>query len=430
MLITRIADTLIFVTLFTTLALAYHPKKSWQHTLIWTAVCCILGQAGILLEEFLDWNTLALYILNFLLWGCVFSLTAVRGKFLEKAVTVSVFCTSVFSLSDLAMLLEIVLIGPTSGEYWRLLYIPGFVMVGLFLWRFAIYTTREIPKFYLIGILSIALLVLASYYAFMKSPGQTFSIEKALPKALFSAFQLVLLYLVYYVFSVFIRYYEKDVNNVAVITRTHAEENLIRETVRLNEELRVQRHEMNHHLTLLSTLVSGGKYDQAQRLLGKLTHKAPSECDCVSSGNIIADAILNQFLAHAKEQNIVCNMDVCLDQEISIQDIDFSSLLSNLLSNALEASAQVDDPQVDIHIYPTLRYLCFNVRNRADIEQLKRNPDFQTTKRNPTAHGFGLKMIRQIAEKYDGRASFQIDDDGFFSSKVMLLMTKTDVPSQ
>ena len=77
-----------------------------------------------------------------------------------------------------------------------------------------------------------------------------------------------------------------------------------------------------------------------------------------------------------------------------------------------------------------MRYLCFNVRNRANIEQLKLNPEFHTTKKDPATHGFGLKMVREIAEKYDGRASFEIEETGFFSSKIMLLMANSDVPLQ
>lgn len=425
MLMTRIVDFLTFLTLFFVLTLAYRPKKNWMHTLIWMVACCVLGHIGILVEEFIDQHTLALYILNYILIGCLFSLTAVKGQFAEKAMTVSVYCCSFFHITDITRYLNVLLIGTLDNQYWRPLTIPFFLLIGLFLWRFAIHTERKMSKFYLWGIFGAAFLSMASGYIY-----RSVALDALVPKALCALFQLMLLYIVYWAFSVFIRFYEKNVNDVAVAARTQAEENLVRETVRLNGELCAQRHEINHHLNLLDTLVTTGEYDQAQRLLNKLTHKTTPRCDSVYSGNIIADAILNQFLARAKEQSIICNVDACLDQEIPIQDVDLSSLLSNLLSNALEASAQVADPQVDIHIYPTLRYLCFNVRNRADVEQLKHNPDFQTTKSDPTAHGFGLNMIRQIAEKYDGRASFQVDDEGFFSSKVMLLMTKTDAPSQ
>lgn len=415
----RIVDTMTFLTLFLALALAYHPKKSWKHTILWMVGCCLLGHAGILLEEYIEWHHFLLYILNYALWGCIFSLVALKGRFVEKAVTALVYSSSFLYITDLAILLAKVLSIPLYNSCWRFLYVPGFLLVGLFLWRYAIHTQRTMSRIYLWGIFAVSLLGIAVCYTFKQTPGTHFELA-----ALTSMFLMILLYIVYYVFSIFIRYYESNVTQVAVSNRTEAEENLVRETVRLNGELRAQRHEINHHLNLLDTLVSSGEYEQAQRLLGRLTHKTPPECDSVHSGNVIADAILNRFLARAKEKNILCHVDVCLDQELPIRDIDLSSLLSNLLSNALEASEQIDNPQVDIHIYPTLRYLCFNIRNRANVELLRHNPDFQTTKEDPAAHGFGLRMIREIAGKYDGRASFDVDEDGFFNSKIMLLMAQ------
>lgn len=418
-MVIRIVDTLTFLTLFVVLMLAYRPRKSWKHCILWMVVCCLLGHAGILLEEHIQWHHFLLYILNYALWGCIFSLIALKGQFVEKAVTALVYSSSFLYITDLSMLLAIFFHVPLSNPCWRFLYVPGFLIVGVFLWRYAIHTQRTMSRIYLWGIFYVSLLGIAVCYAYKQSPGSSREIN-----ALTSLFQMVLLYIVYYVFSVFIRYHEQNVNQVAVSSRNEAEETLLRETVRLNGELRAQRHEMNHHLGVLSALIAEGEQDKAQKLLARLTNAAPADCGSVHSGNVIADAILNQFIARAKEKGVLCQVDVCLHEQLPIRDVDLSSLLSNLLSNALEASVQVDHPQVDIHIYPTLRYLCFNIRNRANAALLRNNPDFQTTKEDPAAHGFGLRIIREIAARYDGRASFSVDGSGFFHSKVMLLMAQ------
>ena len=53
---------------------------------------------------------------------------------------------------------------------------------------------------------------------------------------------------------------------------------------------------------------------------------------------------------------------------------------------------------------------------------LKENPALRSTKENPS-HGFGIPIIRQIAEKYDGFVSFHVED-GWFTADAMLYMTE------
>lgn len=107
---------------------------------------------------------------------------------------------------------------------------------------------------------------------------------------------------------------------------------------------------------------------------------------------------------------------------MSVSDTELVALLSNLLSNALEASAAVSDPQVAVRIFPVRCYLCIEVKNRADLVALRSNPEMHSTKENTEYHGFGLSVIRDIAEKHEGTASFTVSDDGWFIAKITLLM--------
>ena len=104
-----------------------------------------------------------------------------------------------------------------------------------------------------------------------------------------------------------------------------------------------------------------------------------------------------------------------------IQTSDLSSLISNLLNNAIEASRLVEAPEITVRIFPAAGYLCFQVRNRADAQTLQNNPQLATTKQEPEMHGFGLNIIRSIAEKYDGKAAFETNGD-YFTARIMLAL--------
>ena len=63
-------------------------------------------------------------------------------------------------------------------------------------------------------------------------------------------------------------------------------------------------------------------------------------------------------------------IDACLDSNLPLKDTELSSLLTNLLNNAIEGSRQVEDPRIWVHIYPTRAYLCVSIQNKADVTAL------------------------------------------------------------
>ena len=427
--IVRISDTFKLLFLFLMLLFAYKPKGKWPAVCGWILLMVLLGQAGILLEEKTGSYNFLLYILNFLLWGGCFAAAAIKGKMIEKLVAVALYCSSLFCIEDIVRYGEVCFWGTVSNNLWRIVSLLFLMLVVCFLIRNAIHTERDVPRKYFIGIIVIVILSLVLFYTVHRFgiadreqfPNNAAMIELESPVALFL---LISVYATYWLFSNFISLYEQNISKAAVRNRTDAEENMVRELVRLNSELRAQRHETNHHLALLDTLLKDGEVEKAKGLLAQLTADAPKDIAPVHSGNVVADAILRQFAARANEQGIQYTIEASLEQVLPLTDTELSSLLSNLLNNALEASAQVSDPMVEVKIYPTRWYLCFSVRNRANVTAVKENPELLTTKNDPEAHGYGLNVIREIAEKHEGRASFFMEEDGIFHSRVMILLSK------
>ena len=59
------------------------------------------------------------------------------------------------------------------------------------------------------------------------------------------------------------------------------------------------------------------------------------------------------------------------------------------------------------------------VKNSIAESVLLNNPDFKTDKKDKSAHGFGIKSIKQIAHKYDGSIEFK-EENGMFAAEVWL----------
>lgn len=64
-------------------------------------------------------------------------------------------------------------------------------------------------------------------------------------------------------------------------------------------------------------------------------------------------------------------------------------------------------------------YFILTVQNSSSGNVLENNPDLKTTKSNPSYHGYGIRLIRQIAEKYNGATDFSATKESFIC-RVML----------
>ena len=414
----RIVDILTLLTLFGTLTAAYKPRFKLLPTLGGLALCLLMAQGQILLEEEIQTLHFLLYILSFAIWGFVYAYFFLQGLFREKLVMVIVYVSSFFFLTDLSFFLRGFLFPDNSnGGQW--LRIIGIIFCGIFLYRNAIHTTRRIPNRLWASMITATTLDLAVYYAMHHE----MRMDMMQMNAMVSAFLLVAMMVTFFLCSNMIRYYETGIRQVAMNQSGEASKGLVQESTRLNQKLREYRHEMNNHMAALSALLERNDVAAAKQMLSEMETDPAAKGTGIRTGNPVADAILNQKYAEAAQKKIEMEIDACLDSNLPIKDTELASLLYNLLNNAIEGSRQVTEPIIKVHIYPTLAYLCISVSNKADMTALSSNPSLNTTKQEPHLHGFGLSVVREIADRYNGSAVFRVDQESeCFIAQVSLLV--------
>lgn len=417
-MMTRAVDLLTLLTLFGALTNAYRARYKLLPTLGGLLLCLAGAQGQILLEEKIQTLHFLLYILSFIVWGFVYANFFVRGLFREKCVMVIVYVSSFFFITDISFYLRTLLF-PDSSLSIHLLRIAGVVFSGFFLYRNAIHSSRKVPPILWASIIAVTTLYLTVYYAMHHSGSM--GLEET--NAFISLLLLAGMMITFFLCSGMIHYYENGIRRVALRQSEEAEKGMVRESMRLNRELRAYRHEVNNHVATIAALLEQGDVQSVQNMLGEMQKSASAPAGGIHTGNPVADAILSQKKAEAEQKHIPMEIDACLDSNLPLKDTELSSLLTNLLNNAIEGSRQVEDPRIWVHIYPTRAYLCVSIQNRADVTALKNNPLLTTTKQNPDLHGFGLTVVRDIADRYSGNAEFQVDQEsGRFIAQVMLLV--------
>ena len=108
---------------------------------------------------------------------------------------------------------------------------------------------------------------------------------------------------------------------------------------------------------------------------------------------------------------------------VSINEIDMSIFISNLLDNAIAGCNGADTPMIELTISRQKSFLYIIVKNTVSTSVLSTNPNLVTNKGNKSAHGFGIKSICEIARKYNGTVDFK-ESENFFVVEICLSITE------
>ena len=192
------------------------------------------------------------------------------------------------------------------------------------------------------------------------------------------------------------------------------------------DQTRRLRHDMKQYAASISTLIKSKKYDLAIEFIDKQTENLSKVETVINVENDFINAILNTKLTYAKSQSIdvLCS----IEKDVSgIEDMDLCNLLGNLLDNAIRAAEQcnIEFRLIEVKISSVGSRLIMQVKNSIPNSVLSDNPELKSTKQNISEHGFGIKTIKYIAEKYNGKADFYEEDLTFISRVELYKVTKT-----
>lgn len=192
------------------------------------------------------------------------------------------------------------------------------------------------------------------------------------------------------------------------------------ETVRSQyQEIRQIRHDIKQHLDAVSGLQLEGKIEAAQKYISEISSGLESIEMFMDVGNDFVNAILNSKLSIAKSKGIevLCSSS----SEVSgISEYDLCNLIGNMLDNAIEAAEKTgDNAVVEVSIHSDKYKLMITLANSILQSVLNDNSKLKTTKNKTELHGFGVKSIKTIAEKYGGSVDFYEEDLTFFCRVIL-----------
>lgn len=181
----------------------------------------------------------------------------------------------------------------------------------------------------------------------------------------------------------------------------------------LNKKTRTLKHDMKNHIIVITSYLNDGQYDEAKSYLSKISDNLNKMYTYIETGNSLLNYIINTKLQFAKENNINVKAEIENLSFEQIGSVDFSALLNNLLDNAIEASLNSNYKEIVVNILRKRGYDTILVKNKISKSVLNDNPNLISTKKNKEEHGYGLKHIKALVNKYEGMIDIYEEEDFF-----------------
>ncbi len=185
------------------------------------------------------------------------------------------------------------------------------------------------------------------------------------------------------------------------------------------EKTIIYRHDMRHHLNLVSAYLADNNHAAAQKYITKVKETIEDAAVEKYCSNYTVNLILYFEITEAKNEQITVVTQIDLPEKNAVSDMDLCVIFANAIENAVNACKRI--PSAD---HRTMKIVCKTQSDKLFIQitnsyegTVKFVDDMPVSTENN--HGLGTKSIAAVAQKYDGVYSFTAED-GVFKTSIIL----------
>ena len=425
----NILNVVMFIQYFlfsVSLVLLTLPKRIDRKAILWSLLrfsllylAFIFGESIFFALSYMTGTTTGglLFTASFAIFPIIFLVPNVKDYPLHKIVKISVMVASLMITAEIGRLLGMMV--PTNGpddvsfllvlaRCSPMLFMP---LIGFVLYKFNITRFKHLPKVHIIMILLLSALLVAS--SIWQNALEIEENSERFLLVFIATVELAVLvglyYAVYYLIESRHRITELEVSSSVLSLEKEA----LEIDIQNREELMKIRHDLRNQLSYTQVLLSEGKYEEANSYIQSLINQKEEYLYSFSCSNLVISGIVNLELTKAKIANKKINFKVVVPPKLPFEDSDLLSLITNIVDNSIENFVPQDkDDAINVTIVTQQDYLRITAFNSIDEATLKGKPTLKTTKKN-RGHGYGTKIIKNIAKKYEGFVTFAFEDNKF-----------------
>lgn len=191
-------------------------------------------------------------------------------------------------------------------------------------------------------------------------------------------------------------------------------------------EARKIRHDLANMVQTACEIMENGTdsdKESAKKMLSQLkTEVADIKIERFCQ-NTLVNAIASNKAAECRKNEIDFDFDLRVPEDLGIEEVDICKAYVNIFDNAINAAKAIDGKRyVKIKSFTDESDRMLYITGENNVA-----PDYEDKKKSRTGeHGYGLRILRDTAEKYDGR--LVTDDKGDTFTVVMTMRAAADSP--
>lgn len=188
-----------------------------------------------------------------------------------------------------------------------------------------------------------------------------------------------------------------------------------------DEDIRKFRHDFCAHMAVIRKYLEQKNYEKMLEYLKDIEKDTGVGEKMIYTGNMAVDAVINDQVNNMADKSIRFNFDGFFNVDEEISDFDLCTIFYNLIKNAVEGCEKVTSGgrKVSVKIKNIGERLGIVIENDTVLEELPDNCVIPTSKEDKKNHGFGMKSVKAVIEKYNGIYQNSIEDGKFVVNVVI-----------
>ncbi len=186
------------------------------------------------------------------------------------------------------------------------------------------------------------------------------------------------------------------------------------------EGTRKARHDLRHHLLAMRGYAERRDYEGCLRYIEEFLKQTDSYALKQYCDNHAVNSIISYYENTAVSSGVAVSIEIQLPSLLTVPEVDFCTILGNLLSNAVDACLQQTEGERFIRMKLGMAgrsMVTLSVVNSYSGEIREENGVFLSS--HHAGEGIGTMSVRHIADQYHGIARFRYED-GVFETSVLL----------
>lgn len=242
---------------------------------------------------------------------------------------------------------------------------------------------------------------------------ETFSGTEYIPYAFATLALIIFSFCFFYIIHKTGEYFYQDIESKNQIQSMEAEK---KHNEQMHTVISAWEHDQRHHIAVLNSYAGEKNIVAIKDYLRTMKNDLDSETTLVNTGNSALNAILSAKLRLCQTEHISLKITAANVGYLPLSDTEISSMAGNILDNAIEACRVCQSIGNPAFIY-------FQIAKRrgmailSSVNSSTGNYVFEDEKllssKKEDGHGYGIKRIRQIAERANGFVHIEPLNDAF-----------------